>query len=151
MAPGSMPNLARPIRGVLCTTPGYACAPGTLCASQHNTVPARSLSLPGKHGELAQVSYLPSPHSRVPPPQYIFGLPATLPCCILIPPPLSFGCLQLCLGAAIFPSLCPGSFAVQDLLPCPGVLRSLLLLPVTTLLGPLVVGDAVTVIDGGRR
>ena len=62
-----------PAEALLCTAPGYACAPGTPCASRHNTMPARSLSLHGKRGELAQVSYLTSPHSPCAPSQYIFG------------------------------------------------------------------------------
>jgi hypothetical protein len=65
-----------------------------------------------------------------------------LPCSLLIMPPLGFRCLQLCLGAAIFSRLYPGSLAIQDLLPSPGVLNPLLL--GTTLLGPVVVGDSVT-------
>ena len=42
---------------------GYASALETLCAPQHNTVPAQSLSLSGKHRKLAHVSYLASPYS----------------------------------------------------------------------------------------
>ncbi|XP_070986031.1 cell adhesion molecule CEACAM6-like [Oncorhynchus clarkii lewisi] len=62
------------------------------------------------------------------------GQPAVLPC--PISPPLSFSCLQFFFGAAIIPSLSPGSLSVQHLLPSPGVLNPLLL--VTTLLGPFV-------------
>jgi hypothetical protein len=64
---------------------------------------------------------------------------------LLIPAPLSSHRLQFFFGAAIFSRLIPGSFSEQFILPCPFLLSLLLLsLPVTTLLGPGVVGDSVT-------
>ena len=136
MAPGSMP------------TPGYAHTLGRLCAPLHNTVPARSLSLSSKHGKLAQVSYLPSPHSPCAPP-ITFGaaslassraavlLPHTSASRLSLPPAQPWG------GDIL--SLCPWSLAVQNLLPSPVLKVSLplLLLPVTTLLGPWLVGVSV--------
>ena len=106
----------------------------------------------------SSIAFWPTLHDThsVCPPKKCMGLPLgllTVPqCCLLIPPPLSFRCLQLCLGAAILSRLCPGSLAIQDLLPCPGVWRSLLLLlPITTLLGPLVVGASVMFVVGRKR
>ena len=68
----------------------------------------------------------------------------------LVPPPLCLGCLNFPLRASIIPSLMPGSGPVQNFLPSPLLppvqLELRLLLPL--LLGPLVVGDSVTVVVG---
>jgi hypothetical protein len=117
----------------------------TLCASPHNTVPDQYYASPSKHGELAQVYRLTPPISLCAPPTFLGGLPlvpVSLP--YLISPPLSFRCLQFFFGAGIFPSLSPGSLAVQYLLPCPFL--QILLPLVTTLLGPFLVRSSVTIV-----
>jgi hypothetical protein len=115
------------------------------CAlAPHNTVPDQYCVSFGKHGELTQVYRLTPPISPCAPSKKCLGLPlvpVALP--YLISPPLSSRCLQIFLGVAIFPSLCPGSLAFQYLFPSPGVQNPLLL--VTTLLGPFLVGSSVTV------
>ena len=130
-----MPTLARPIRGAA------LCALGTLCASLH----ARSLSRHGKHGELAQVSYLTPPISPCASPpnnsgaasraRYPEPIPRSVAAPLELPPaPLSDG--------DTLPAV-PRVPSVQYFLPCPGVHY--------TLLGPLVVVSSVTNVVGRRR
>ena len=84
-------------------------------------LPSIALLIISTRGERRSATWLSST-PRVPPHIFWGGCLSYLSHCLLISPPLSFRCLQLCFGAAIFPSLCPGSLSVQYLLPCPGVL-----------------------------
>ena len=73
MTPGSMPTLA-PADTRSWYVPHRAMHPHWgHRAPPHNTVPAQTLSPPGKHRKLAQVSYLASPHFLCPPAIHFWG------------------------------------------------------------------------------